>query len=119
MYTFFFSNTTLSSFAVETKHGSLPRGQDTILIISIWFSFQGDDMAELPSKSVTEEKYEDENGHIVVKKVKVIKIRIRQVRIRKNMTAFFFTVDENVHVVVIDYLLADHRLLLFLFGSDR
>lgn len=28
-------------------------------------------MAELPSKSVTEEKYKDENGHIVVKKVKV------------------------------------------------
>ncbi|XP_075886948.1 ankyrin-2 isoform X3 [Nelusetta ayraudi] len=30
---------------------------------------QGDEMAELPSKSVTEEKYKDENGHIVVKKV--------------------------------------------------
>lgn len=28
-------------------------------------------MAELPSKSVTEERYKDENGHIVVKKVKV------------------------------------------------
>lgn len=50
----------------------VPRGQDTMLIISICFSFQGDNMADLPSKSVTEEKYEDENGHIVVKKVKVI-----------------------------------------------
>lgn len=27
-------------------------------------------MPELPTQSVTEEKYKDENGHIVVKKVK-------------------------------------------------
>ncbi|XP_034543595.1 ankyrin-2-like [Notolabrus celidotus] len=30
---------------------------------------QADDMPDLPSQSVTEEKYQDENGHIVVKKV--------------------------------------------------
>lgn len=28
-------------------------------------------MPELPTQSVTEEKYKDENGHIVVKKVKL------------------------------------------------
>lgn len=48
-------------------------------------------MAELPSKSVTEEKYEDENGHIVVKKVKVLElsnVKTRQVRLGKNKKTF-------------------------------
>lgn len=33
-------------------------------------------MPELPSQSVTEEKYKDENGHIVVKTVKLILLQL-------------------------------------------
>lgn len=33
-------------------------------------------MPQLPSQSVTEEKYKDENGHIVVKKVKLILLQL-------------------------------------------
>lgn len=33
-------------------------------------------MPEPPSQSVTEEKYKDENGHIVVKKVKLILLQL-------------------------------------------
>ncbi|XP_054635265.1 ankyrin-2-like isoform X2 [Dunckerocampus dactyliophorus] len=33
------------------------------------FDEQADEMPELPSQSVTEEKYKDENGHIVVRKI--------------------------------------------------
>lgn len=36
----------------------------------VFFPLKADEMPDLPTQSVTEEKYKDENGHIVVKKVK-------------------------------------------------
>lgn len=38
------------------------------------FPSQADDPAELPTQSVTEEQYRDENGHIVVKKVELTSV---------------------------------------------
>uniref|UniRef100_A0A673ANV0 Ankyrin 2a, neuronal n=1 Tax=Sphaeramia orbicularis TaxID=375764 RepID=A0A673ANV0_9TELE len=39
------------------------------IFIPVLLTSQADEMTDLPTQSVTEEKYKDENGHIVVKKV--------------------------------------------------
>lgn len=39
-------------------------------LLFVLFHLQADEMPDLPTQSVTEEKYKDENGHVVIKKVK-------------------------------------------------
>ncbi|XP_028287216.1 ankyrin-3 isoform X3 [Parambassis ranga] len=58
---------------ISAELGSMSESSDdeffTTRIVRRRVVIQGDEMPDLPAQSVTEEKYEDENGHLVVKKV--------------------------------------------------
>ncbi|XP_056890529.1 ankyrin-2-like isoform X2 [Takifugu flavidus] len=58
---------------INAELGSLSESSDddffTSRIVRRRVFIQADDLADLPTQSVTEEKYRDENGHIVVKKI--------------------------------------------------
>uniref|UniRef100_UPI0037E96719 serine-rich adhesin for platelets isoform X1 n=2 Tax=Semicossyphus pulcher TaxID=241346 RepID=UPI0037E96719 len=58
---------------ITAELGSMSESSDdeflTTRIVRRRVVIQADEMPDLPSQSVTEEKYEDENGHLVVKKV--------------------------------------------------
>lgn len=58
---------------VNAELGSMSESSEeeflTTRIVRRRVVIQGDEMPDLPTQSVTEEKYKDENGHIVVKKV--------------------------------------------------
>nr|XP_033480143.1 ankyrin-2 isoform X6 [Epinephelus lanceolatus] len=58
---------------INAELGSMSESSDdeflTTRIVRRRVVIQADDMPDLPTQSVTEEKYKDENGHIVVKKV--------------------------------------------------
>uniref|UniRef100_A0A3Q1EYA8 Ankyrin 1, erythrocytic a n=1 Tax=Acanthochromis polyacanthus TaxID=80966 RepID=A0A3Q1EYA8_9TELE len=59
---------------ITAELGSMSESSDdeyvTTRIVRRRVVIQGDEMPDLPTQSVTEEKYRDENGHMVVKKVK-------------------------------------------------
>ncbi|KAE8300112.1 Ankyrin-2 [Larimichthys crocea] len=58
---------------IAAELGSMSESSDdeflTTRIVRRRVVIQGDEMLDLPTQSVTEERYQDENGHIVVKKV--------------------------------------------------
>ncbi|XP_034713612.1 ankyrin-2-like isoform X2 [Etheostoma cragini] len=58
---------------ITTELGSVSESSDdeflTTRIVRRRVVIQADEMPDLPTQSVTEEKYKDENGHIVIKKV--------------------------------------------------
>ncbi|KAM7419163.1 hypothetical protein PAMA_016337 [Pampus argenteus] len=66
------TNTTLTR-EITKELGSMSESSDdeflTTRIVRRRIVIQADEIANLPTQSVTEEKYTDENGHIVVKKV--------------------------------------------------
>ncbi|XP_056265636.1 ankyrin-2-like isoform X3 [Pseudoliparis swirei] len=58
---------------IVAELGSLSESSDdeflTIRIVRRRVVIQADEMPDLPTQSVTEEKYKDENGHVVIKKI--------------------------------------------------
>uniref|UniRef100_A0A8C5I4X5 Ankyrin-2-like n=1 Tax=Gouania willdenowi TaxID=441366 RepID=A0A8C5I4X5_GOUWI len=63
-------------YLCETSHqpcvydtGTFDDNNKSLARFCLSLCFQSDELVDLPAESVTEEKYKDENGHVVVKKV--------------------------------------------------